>query len=60
MKKCCICEKEFEGFGNNPYPVFVNTNDDELKECCSRCNTEIVIPFKLQIASAISEARKAG
>lgn len=39
MKKtCCICGKEFEGYGNNPYPVMSGD-----KTCCNECNDEIVV-----------------
>ena len=44
MKKkkiCCICGKEFEGYGNNPYPL---KNEGE---CCDKCNTNFVIPARL-------------
>lgn len=34
---CCICGKEFEGYGNNPYPL-MPANDT----CCNECN-ELVI-----------------
>lgn len=46
MKKrknvCCICGKEYSGYGNNAKP---------LKEgkCCDSCNKEYVIPYRLQI-----------
>lgn len=60
MKKCCICEKEFSGFGNNPYPVIVNSGDGDFQYCCDRCNLQIVVPFRIQIAEAIRAARKAG
>ena len=41
MVKCCICDKIFEGKGNNPFPV------KNQSECCNRCNAEIVIPARL-------------
>lgn len=40
MKKCCICGKEFEGWGNNPWPL-------EGDECCDDCNYEYVIPARI-------------
>ena len=45
-KKCVICGKEFEGYGNNAEPVADGT-------CCDDCNLSIVVPARL------SEARKA-
>lgn len=39
--KCCICGKEFEGYGNNPYPVKYGGR------CCDECNTKIVIPARM-------------
>jgi len=39
--KCCICGKEFSGYGNNPFPVFENGR------CCDKCNIEVVIPKRL-------------
>ena len=41
MKKCCICGKEFEGWGNNPWPV----KSEGL--CCDDCNMEHVIPARI-------------
>ena len=42
MKKvCCICGKEFTGWGNNPYPV---KNEGE---CCKECTTKYVLPARL-------------
>lgn len=33
---CCLCGKEFEGFGNNPYPL------SEEGRCCDMCNDEVI------------------
>lgn len=47
MKKekfiCIFCNKEFEGFGNNPDPI--------AKEgrCCDRCNNNKVIPMRIKV-----------
>lgn len=35
---CCICGREIEGYGYNPYPV------REEGQCCRRCNYEVVVP----------------
>lgn len=42
MKKCCICGKQFNGWGNNPYPV------KESGKCCDECNSTQVIPARLK------------
>ena len=39
---CCICGKQFVGYGNNPWPV----NDDENARCCDPCNIDVVIPAR--------------
>lgn len=41
---CCICGKEFEGWGNNPYPVTKGEND----RCCDICNARYVIPARVK------------
>lgn len=40
-KKCCICGKVFEGYGNNPWPVRENG------KCCDNCNLEVVVPVRI-------------
>lgn len=35
---CCICGCEFEGYGNNPYPL---VNDEEVR-CCDECNWKVI------------------
>lgn len=42
-KVCCICGKEYEGWGNNPYPV------KENGECCRECNMTQVIPARVRL-----------
>ena len=42
MKRCCICGKEFEGWGNNPWPV------KSSGECCDTCNYEVVLPARIR------------
>lgn len=49
-KKCVICGKEFEGYGNNAQPV-----KDGL--CCDDCNTKVVIPARLE-KSGLTEAKE--
>lgn len=38
-QKCCICGKEFEGFGHNAEPV-------KIGRCCDKCNYTNVIPAR--------------
>ena len=40
--QCVICEEHFTGFGNNPDPVKING------DCCDACNTNHVIPARMQ------------
>lgn len=49
-KKCVICGKEFEGYGNNAQPV-----KDGL--CCDECNMKVVIPERLK-KSGLTEAKE--
>ena len=49
-KKCVLCGKEFEGYGNNAQPV-----KDGL--CCDECNMKVVIPARLK-KSGLTEAKK--
>lgn len=39
---CCICGKEFIGYGNNPAPV------KESGRCCDECNATIVVPTRIE------------
>lgn len=41
---CCICHKEFTGYGNDPWPV--NTGDNR---CCDECNLHTVIPERIRL-----------
>ena len=47
MKKriCCICGKEFVGYGNNPEPVKPHSSG----RCCDECNATKVIPKRLEL-----------
>lgn len=38
-QKCCICGKEFKGYGNSPAPV-----DGDI--CCDKCNNKVIIPYR--------------
>ena len=36
-KTCCICGKEFHGYGHNPHPI------EEEGVCCDECNAKVVV-----------------
>lgn len=38
--KCCICGKEFEGFGHNAEPI-------KNGRCCDYCNFNAVLPVRI-------------
>ena len=42
---CCLCGKTFNGFGNNPYPVC--DEDDDDSRCCDACDANVVIPLRI-------------
>ena len=48
-KVCCICGKEFTGYGYNPSPVKDNEGKDfpEGSVCCKECDIEFVTPLKI-------------
>ena len=35
IKTCCICKKEYGGYGNNAEPVMTG-------RCCDRCNSKVI------------------
>lgn len=43
IKKCCICNQKFTGYGNNPRPV------KETGEACDDCNFHIVVPARIKL-----------
>lgn len=49
---CCICRKEFEGYGNNPWPMRPNGR------CCDRCDQMFVIPEKIRLVIKSQEKEK--
>ncbi len=42
MKKCSICGKFFDGWGNNAWPI-----SDRI--CCDRCNLLVVLTKRIQL-----------
>ena len=43
---CCLCDKEVEGYGNDPRPLPMK---DENDECCDECNLAKVIPARMEL-----------
>ena len=41
MEKCIICNTQIKGWGNNANPV-------QNGRCCNDCNTEVVIPYRIE------------
>ena len=39
---CCLCNKKFTGYGNNPLPLY-----NKEGRCCNFCNITKVIPARL-------------
>lgn len=52
--KCCICGKEINGYGNNPWPI----NNDVEARCCDDCNWSVVIPARIEGLVAHEEKMK--
>ena len=55
--RCCICGADVVKYGNNPWPIYWNSN----KRCCDKCNFAYVIPARLDaraIATKIQGAMK--
>lgn len=50
-KRCVICGKEFEGYGNNAQPV-------KAGFCCDDCNKDVVIPARLEKAGLKEEVEE--
>ena len=52
---CCICGKECQGFGNNPFGAMCKDGEGNIvelsfkpeEECCDECNKRYVIPGRL-------------
>lgn len=38
--KCCVCESNIDGYGNNPYPLCAK--DDYESRCCNICNSKVI------------------
>lgn len=44
--KCCLCDKEVEGYGNDPSPIPTKNEDDQ---CCDECNLTKVVPTRINL-----------
>lgn len=44
---CSICGKSFEGWGNNPDPIYNPEMADMIQRCCDSCVTKWVIPARM-------------
>lgn len=42
---CCICGREFDDWGNNPWPVV----KDEDARCCNECNETQVVKARIEL-----------
>lgn len=45
MRKCNICGVDFDGMGNNPYPICAK--EDYQSRCCDECNEKYVITARI-------------
>ena len=49
VKSCSICSEEMYVMGNNPQPAVVNGRKLEVADsCCDDCNSNVVIPTRIQ------------
>lgn len=59
--RCCICKKEVDEYGNNPYPLcqFNNPNNEK---CCDDCNLAFVVPARTTLikSNGIRKTPKTG
>lgn len=40
--KCCICSKDFVGYGNNPFPLGEYSSLGESNNrCCNECDMKV-------------------
>ena len=49
---CCICGKEVDEYGNNPFPV------KDTGKCCNKCNIEKVIPMRISLLISKEEEER--
>ena len=44
VKICCICGREYTGWGNNPWPIV----NEEGAQCCDECNSTYVLMARMR------------
>lgn len=67
-KRCCLCEKMFVGWGNNPKPLpFARIAKGDAftsYRCCDDCNQHLVLPVRMRLSlegemlSGVNDVRK--
>jgi len=56
--KCCICGAKMDDkYGNNPWPIKVESKEDR---CCNKCNWNVVIPARVNRYINLTENKKDG
>ena len=53
--KCCICDNEIVGRGNNPAPV-KGAYSENGGRCCDSCNGLVVLPVRMVDLSSLVDA----
>ena len=51
--KCCFCNGEISGYGNNIQPLIRGRNS----KCCDTCNRDIIIPLRMMESLSRRENR---
>ena len=54
MKTCVLCHREFEGHGNNPWPLAPSN-----EVCCDECNW-LVLKARLEVQRQRKAAHEKG
>ena len=58
-KICCICGKEFDGYGNNPEPVKPGVDSYGSENCCCDwCNLFVVIASRCGVPVDVTAAKE--
>ena len=58
-KICCICGKEFNGYGNNPEPVMPIENEKGVRNyCCDWCDFFVVLAARCGAPVDVSAAKE--
>lgn len=43
MAKCCLCGNEYDGIGNNPYPLVDAETCENGARCCDECDKSVLM-----------------